>query len=178
MGKTLLLTGIPQIGKTTLIKKAVQVLGDRAGGFYTEEIFGPGGRKGFRLITLDGQTITLAHKDFRGPHVPRVGRYGVDVANLERVGIPAIRRAIEKQQVVIIDEIGKLELFSTAFCNTTMEAILSRSVVLGSIIAKPDPRADLFKTLAQVTLWTVELRNRDALHTQIHAWLGNALGQL
>jgi nucleoside-triphosphatase len=53
MGRTLLLTGRPGVGKTTVIKKVAEALGDRAGGFYTEEIRGAEGRRrGFQLVTL------------------------------------------------------------------------------------------------------------------------------
>jgi energy-coupling factor transporter ATP-binding protein EcfA2 len=95
MGRTLLLTGRPGVGKTTLIKTIAKALEARAGGFYTEEIRGPGGRKGFRLVTLDGQEAIMAHKDLREVGRPRVGRYGVDVQVIERVGVAALLRAIQ-----------------------------------------------------------------------------------
>ncbi|MGC9399702.1 MAG: nucleoside-triphosphatase [Anaerolineae bacterium] len=172
MGKTLLLTGYPGCGKTTVIRKVVAQLGDRAGGFYTEEITGPGGRKGFRLITLEGKEAVLAHKELRGPRVPRVGRYGVDVKALEEVGVAALRRAREAGRIVVVDEIGKMELYSHAFQLTVMEAVLGPTPVLGTIVKRPHPGAEAFKGLAQVTLWEVEPRNRDALPARILAWLG------
>lgn len=173
MGKTLLLTGVPRAGKTTLIKKVAQSLGNRAGGFYTEELFGPGGRKGFALITLDGKKVTLAHKDLRGPNIPQVGRYGVDVSALDRVGVGAIQQALVDGKIVIIDEIGKMELLSPVFQTAVMQAIISPSTVLGTILAKPDPRADIFKALANVIQWSVEPRNRDELPRKILEWLGD-----
>ncbi len=72
MGRTLLLVGRPGIGKTTAIKAVAERLGDRAGGFYTEEIRGPGGRKGFRLITLDGRETVMAHVTLKGGGRPRL----------------------------------------------------------------------------------------------------------
>ena len=98
MGRTLLLTGRPGIGKTTVIKAVAKSLGQQAGGFYTEEIRGPGGRKGFRLVTLDGQEAVMAHVNLRGRGRPRVSRYGVDVAAIERVGVAALRRAMRQGQ--------------------------------------------------------------------------------
>jgi len=171
MGKTLLLTGHPGCGKTTVIRKVIDVLGERAGGFYTEEIFGPGGRKGFRLITLAGEEAVLSHKDLRGPKVPRVGRYGVDMKVLETVGVAALRAALQAGQIVVVDEIGKMELLSPAFRDTVLRAIMGPSLVLGTIIYKPHPHADLFKMLAQVTLWEVNQRTRDELPRKVRAWL-------
>src|SRR4030067_866580 len=100
MHRTLLLPGRPGVGKTTIVKQVAAGLGARAGGFYTEEITGPGGRKGFRLITLDGKQATLAHIDIRSKS--KVGRYGVDVAAFERVGVAALRAAIEGGEVRVL----------------------------------------------------------------------------
>ena len=175
MGKTLLLTGHPGIGKTTIIRNVVAQVGDKAGGFYTEEIFGPGGRKGFRLIALDGektpQTVTIAHIDLRDAKAPRVGRYGVDVAALERVGVAALRRAMQGKKLVIVDEIGMMELYSRAFCDTVLLAVLGPTPVLGTIMRHPHPESNVFKTLAQVTLWEVNRTTRDDLTVKVLAWL-------
>jgi nucleoside-triphosphatase len=171
MGKTLLLTGHPGSGKTTVIRKIVAQLGNRVGGFYTEEITGPGGRKGFRLITLDGQETVMAHKNMREANVPRVGRYGVDIPALEHVGVTALRRAMQGGKIVVVDEIGKMELFSTAFQTTVMEAILGRPLVLGTIMKKPYVEADVFKELAQVTIWEVDKQTRNALPGKILTWI-------
>ncbi len=171
MGKTLLLTGHPGVGKTTVIKEVVKRLGDSAGGFYTEELTGPGGRKGFELITLSGKRMVLAHKDFRREQLPRVGRYGVDVAAFERVGVAALREAMKTKQVVVVDEIGRMELFSREFQTMVMQAILGPQVVLGTILFKPHPHADLYKQLGQVTLWEMEKRDRETLPARVLAWL-------
>jgi nucleoside-triphosphatase len=171
MGKTLLLTGYPGIGKTTIIRQVAEVLGDQAGGFYTEEISGAGGRKGFRLITLAGKEVIMAHKDLRGPKVPCVGRYGVDLEALDGVGVAALRRAMQAGKIIIVDEIGKMELFSRAFRDTVMLAVMGPSPVIGTITLKPHPEGDVFKALAQVTLWEINQRNRDALPDKVLAWV-------
>lgn len=171
MGKTLLLTGHPGSGKTTIIRKVIDVLGERAGGFYTEEISGPGGRKGFRLVTLAGDEVVLAHKDLRGPKVPRVGRYGVNVSALEEVGVAALCQAGREKDIIVVDEIGKMELLSNDFQVAVMEAILGPRIVLGTILSKPNPQADLYKTLAPVTLWEVQRRDRDELPERVLTWL-------
>ena len=113
MKSNFLLTGPPGSGKTSLIKQAVARLEIKAGGFYTEEIKSQGVRQGFRLVTLDGQTAVLSHLDFEGPH--RVSKYGVDVTSLDKIGVAAIERATEECDLVVIDEIGKMELLSARF---------------------------------------------------------------
>lgn len=175
MGKTLLLTGHPQSGKTTIIRKVVEELGDLAGGFYTEEIFGPGGRKGFLLITLEGQKAVLAHKDIQASPAYRIGRYGVDMHVLEAVGVAALQQALKTKKVVVIDEIGKMELLSPAFRETVLQAILGPCIILGTILYKPHPHADLFKTLAQVTLREVNPQTRDSLPQELLAEIRKTL---
>ncbi|RMF36230.1 MAG: NTPase, partial [Chloroflexi bacterium] len=176
MGPTLLLTGRPGIGKTTIIKAVAQVLGDQAGGFYTEEIRGPGGRKGFRLITLDGEETILAHVQLKGGGRPRVGRYGVDVAALDRVGVAAIERALADREVIIVDEIGKMELFSGNFKEAVMRAVLSPRPLVATIMAKKNAWADALKMMPGITLWEVTQQKRDALHDQVLPWLRERFG--
>lgn len=171
MGRTLLMTGHPSCGKTTVIRKIVATLGSKADGFYTEEIFGPGGRQGFELITLTGKRVILAHKKLRGPKTPQVGRYGVDVKVIESVGVPALQVAAATGKIVIVDEIGKMELFSPHFRDFVLQLILGPATVIGTIIYRPHPQADVFKKLAQVTLWEVNERNRDALPDMALEWL-------
>lgn len=175
MGHTLFLTGHPGAGKTTVVKQVAQALGARAAGFYTEELRGSGGRKGFQLITLDGQETTLAHVDIRGRR--RVGRYGVDVEAINRVGVAAIQRAIELHQIVVIDEIGKMELFSDAFQAIVFEALLSPCPVIATVMQNPHAWVDTLKTMPQVTMWEVTQANRDGLPARVLAWLDKAIDQ-
>ena len=174
MGRTLLLFGRPGVGKTTIIKAIVDTLGARAGGFYTEEIRGPGGRKGFRLRTLDGLSVVMAHVNLRAQGRPRVGRYGVNVEAVEQVGVAALRRAMEKQKVVVMDEIGKMELFCVPFREAVLRAVSGGYTVVATVMAKPNSWVDALKALPNVTLWEVTLENRDRLAGRVLRWLNIA----
>jgi len=171
MGRTLLLTGHPGVGKTTVVKQVAAALGQRAGGFYTEEIQGPGGRKGFRLVTLDGRATIMAHVDIRSRH--RVGRYGVDVSALDAVGVAAVRAAIEASEVttVVVDEIGKMELFSSEFRGAVIKATSSRKVVVATIMQKEHTWASALKAMPQVTLWEITKANRDEMPGRVTQWV-------
>jgi len=165
MGRTILLTGRPGVGKTTVIKEVLGRLPGHAGGFYTAEIRERGQRQGFKIITLDGREGILAHIDIKGPR--RVSKYGVNLASLESIGVEAIRRAIAEDDYVVIDEIGKMELFSAEFRAAVREAIASEAIVLGTITWRPHPWADAIKSHPQVTVLEVTRENREAMVERI-----------
>jgi len=169
MKQVYLLTGRPGTGKTSLIKQAIAGMKGKAGGFYTEEIREQGVRKGFRLVTLDGQEAILAHIDIHSPY--RVSRYGVDTDSLDRVGVSALNRAAEECDLVVIDEIGKMELFSANFRRTVSEMIGSRKKILGTIMLNPNSWADAIKSQPQVDLVTVTRANHQDVLRGLLDWL-------
>ena len=160
-----LLTGRPGCGKTTLIRRLVEGLGVSAGGFYTEEIRRGGRREGFALITLDGRTATLA--SVRSPSRHRVSKYGVDLEAIDGVGAPAIERATATAALVVIDEIGKMELFSTLFRQAVLAALESGKPVLGSIMLAPHPWADAVKARPEVEVILLTEANRSEVQSDL-----------
>jgi nucleoside-triphosphatase len=171
MKSVYLLTGKPGTGKTSLIKQAVAGLEGMAGGFYTEEIRSQGTRLGFKLVTLDGDEAILAHIDFNKRF--QVGKYGVDVESLNRVGVVALRQAAEQCGLVVVDEIGKMELFSPDFRATVLELIKNGKRVLGTIMLKANPWADAIKRQPQVNLVTVTRASYHQVLKDIHNWLND-----
>jgi len=164
-----LLIGKPGTGKTSLIKQALAGLEGRAGGFYTEEIRSQGTRLGFKLVTLDGHEAILAHNDFNKRF--QVGKYGVDVESLDRVGVPALRQAAEQCDLVVVDEIGKMELFSPDFRATVLELISGGKRVLGTIMFNANPWADAIKRQPQVNLVTVTRASYHQVLDDLRDWL-------
>jgi nucleoside-triphosphatase len=177
MGQALLLTGRPGVGKTTVIRRVVAGLGTGAGGFYTDEIREHERRTGFRLVTLDGEAGILAGVNISSPH--RVGRYKVDLDDLEQVGVKAVLRAVEQRDValVVIDEIGKMELLSAAFCEAVLAALESPKAVLATVMARPQPWVDGIKARPEVTLIEVTRSNREAVPEQILRWVRQTQGE-
>ena len=171
MGRTLLLTGRPGIGKTTVIVAVAEALRERAGGFYTEEIRGSGGRQGFRLVTLSGQEVVMAHVSLRKPGRPRVGRYGVDVEAIERVGVTALRQAMRRGQILVVDEIGKMELFCGPFKDVVLQGVNGPYTVVATAMAQSNPWVDSLKVMPGVTCWEVTVGNRDSLARQVVQWV-------
>jgi nucleoside-triphosphatase len=164
-----LLTGRPGTGKTSLIKEAIAAVKGRAGGFYTEEMRSGGVRQGFRLVTLDGQTAILAHINFKSGY--RVSKYGVDIESLDRVGVSALEQAAKESDLVVIDEIGKMELFSPKFRETVSSIIGSGKKILGTIMLQSNPDADAIKRQPQVNLITVTRANHAQVLKELQNWL-------
>ena len=169
MKQVYLLTGKPGTGKTSLIKQAVAGMKGIAGGFYTEEIRTQGVREGFRLVTLDGQDAILVHVNIHSPY--RVSKYGVDIDSLDRVGVSALHRAARECDLVVIDEIGKMELFSASFREAVLHLIDSGKGILGSIMLNPNPWADAVKRKPQVNLVEVTRANYHQVLEELREWL-------
>jgi len=126
----ILLTGKPRTGKTTLLKEIIKDL-DSCGGFYTEEITQDNERAGFKIKTLDGKEGILAKKGLESKY--RLGKYGINIKDLEEIGVEAIEEALKTKKIIIIDEIGKMEFFSEKFKDIAFRALDSDKRVIGII---------------------------------------------
>jgi nucleoside-triphosphatase len=169
----ILLTGRPGSGKTTAIRQVVAALGDRADGFYTREVRAAGRRSGFELVTLAGETALLATQD-PDVHFDRpapFGRYRVNLHAIDALGVPALLDALDGGQVVVVDEIGPMEILSPRFRDAILRILDSQVAVVGAIVLRPQPFADRVKAHPRVTVRTIATANRDDLPAQILAEL-------
>jgi nucleoside-triphosphatase len=158
----ILLEGRPGSGKTTLARRIVAGLRERdipVTGFTTEEIREAGKRVGFAIETVEGELGTLAHVEFAGP--PRVGKYGVDHDALERLAIPVMRAVPEA--LVLIDELGKMELASRPFREAVERLFASTANVVATVHAFRHPLTDELKARPDVERLQVTAANRDDL---------------
>jgi len=165
-----LLTGPPGIGKTTVIQRFLARTRVGAGGFYTQEIRRGGQRFGFSLNLLSGEQHILASVAIGGRW--RVGKYGVDVRTFETAAVPAMEKAIADNRLVVVDEIGKMELFSESFHRAVQRALDSSAPVLGTILSRPHPFADEIRRRGNITIVEVTWKNRDALPNDLARLFG------
>lgn len=161
MNNIILLTGSPGSGKTTLIRGVLARLSRPAGGFYTQEIREAGRRMGFEIVTLDGKRGVLAHIDSNSEH--RISKYGVELSALETLAIPAIQDAVKHKKLVVVDEIGPMEILSPRFCQVVLEILESDSNLLGTIVGRSTPFTDRIKSRTEITLIDVTPQNRAGL---------------
>jgi nucleoside-triphosphatase len=163
--KNLLITGLPGVGKTTLIKKLSEALKNLYPvGFYTEEIRERGERRGFELISLEGKKGLLSHKDIKSPY--KVGQYNVDVKGFEDF-IDSIFFFNPLTRLIIIDEIGKMECLSDRFKRLLKEILNSGKWVIATIALKGSGLIVEVKEREDVQLFEITKKNRDSLLKEI-----------
>ena len=161
MYKNILITGLPGVGKTTLVKKLVEKVQDlHPVGFYTLEIREKGHRQGFELISLDGKRGALSHVNFKSAH--RVGRYKVDVRRFEDF-LASISFRDPFVRLIIIDEIGKMECFSEKFQRLLIELLDSEKWVIATIAFQGTGLIDEVKRRDDVKIYEITEKNRDSL---------------
>ncbi len=159
MKRNIFLTGAPSSGKTTIIKKVIANLDFPAKGFYTEEEKKAGKRVGFLMNTLDGKKGYLAHQDIESEF--HIRRYGVSIENIETIVVPAITPV--NDNIIILDEIGKMECFSQSFRQAAINALDSPNIVIGTIAFGGDDFILEIKKRKDIEMNEVTLDNRNSL---------------
>ena len=163
--KNLLITGLPGVGKTTLIKKLSEALQSfHPVGFYTQEIREGGVRKGFELMSLEGKSKLFSHKEIRSPH--KVGQYKVDIKGFEDF-LGSISFLDPFTRLIIIDEIGKMECLSLRFQKLLKEILDSEKWVIATIALKGSGLIPEVKERKDVKLFEITIKNRDSLLKEI-----------
>ena len=131
---------------------------DRVGGFFTEEFRQNDERMGFEICTIpDGKRGILAKKGLWSPY--RVGSYGVDLEDFELLACRAVENTLDTGKIIVIDEIGKMELFSPLFKDVLQKALDSLQPVLATIIQRPNLYADKIKERKDIQLLTLTRNN-------------------
>jgi nucleoside-triphosphatase len=157
--KNILITGLPGVGKTGLIKKLFEIFKEfNPAGFYTAEIREDGVRTGFEIVSLYGDTKTLAHIKLKSKH--SVGKYKVDIKGFEQL-IEDIFSRGKKTGLYIIDEIGKMECKSKKFSKLIIELLNSDKPVIASVAEKGTGIINDIKKLDNITLYKITPHNRD-----------------
>lgn len=178
MTSKIFVTGRPGIGKTTLVFKVSNNLkerGVRVGGIVTLEVRSEGVRTGFKIVDLEsGAETQLA--SISSAVGPRVGKYLVHVENLDAFATGSINRALERCDVVVIDEIGPMELKSQKFVDAVKRALSSGKPLLATLHYRlRHPLLDHVRSRKDFEVIELTLSNRDELLNTITEKLLKAL---
>uniref|UniRef100_A0A1A9VIS2 AAA+ ATPase domain-containing protein n=1 Tax=Glossina austeni TaxID=7395 RepID=A0A1A9VIS2_GLOAU len=179
----ILLTGPPGIGKTTLVRKICEDLLNThkiaCDGFFTEEVRDARGeRVGFDVVTLQGKRGILARsKPSDNLKRPRIGKYSVYIQEFEDFALPVLSSDNQSRQLLVIDEIGKMELISKKF-EAAVNFCIEKCIILATIPPKMHHSLLLVQKLEanpKTRLFVVSKDNRNKLQVEIVKTVLNAL---
>jgi len=168
--RIILVTGPPGIGKTSTLRRAVKELKKQkyaVGGMICREVREGGVRVGFEIMDLStGQRGWLAHVN--QPAGPRIGKYRVNLTDLDVIGAGSILDALQNADILAIDEIGPMELSSTAFRNALVGAVESSRPMLGTIhYGLRNSLISSIKEREDVEVLQVTYENRESIYNLI-----------
>ena len=125
MRKNLIITGMPRSGKSILLKKIILNYENKVG-FVTNEMLKDGERVGFEVETQSGEKSILAHINFKS--ALRVSKYFVKIDNLDKI-IPNVAK-FNAEDLLYLDEVGQMELFSEKFKELTIKYLNSLNICI------------------------------------------------
>jgi nucleoside-triphosphatase len=165
--RILLLTGRPGVGKTSVMSRFVELMknaGYAVGGMVSREVRQGSNRVGFEIVDLaSGKKGWLARVSQKSG--TRVGKYWVNIQNLEAIGVEAILDAVKNSDVIAIDEIGPMELKSQKFKDAVSRAAEGSKLVIAVVHWKAgDVTIDSIKARDDVKLYDVTAENRGTVH--------------
>jgi len=173
--RLIFLTGRPGVGKTSVLLRAVDILksqGYKIGGMISHEARERGVRVGFEIVDFGtGRKGWLAHVN--QPTGPRVSKYRVNLSDLDTIGASSILNAVKDADIIVVDEIGPMELFSSHFREAVMKAVESGKMIIGTIHYRArEQLINDIKAQQDAEILEVTPANRRQLHTVL---VGRAL---
>jgi nucleoside-triphosphatase len=145
--------------------------GYKIGGIQTPEIREKKRRVGFWVVDINKRKKEiLAHIDIKSKF--QVSKYGIDLDSFDELAITAINFAIENCDLIAIDEIGKMELFSHKFQDVVVKGLNSDKPVIGTMGQISHPFVRLIKSRSDVQVLTIDRENMEDTYQEICRLLG------
>lgn len=132
------ITGLPGSGRTELLLTLVDMLEAenlKIGGVVTEPIREGDTVTGFKMIDY----MTKEESVIAGTRITsraRIDEFGIDLDALGILAVNAIKRAVYHSDLVIIDEIGRIQLKSEYFNKAVLNALKASKPIIMTIYRK------------------------------------------
>jgi nucleoside-triphosphatase len=105
------------------------------------------------------------------PSPSRVSRYGINQEDMEEVGARSLEEGLRGFPLVVIDEIGNMEVVSLRFQQAVIACLESVTPVLGVIKAGEGPFVSRIKQRDDVEIIELTRDVRAAVKARVKAWL-------
>ena len=178
--KNYFITGLPKVGKTTLVKKIIDVYKNIIVGFYTEEILKSNSRIGFKIINSNNETsvFALKHGENAGIYngtIKHYKKYDVFIDNLEKVGIDYIEQQFtdnnNNNKLFLVDEVGAMELLSEKFCNLIVKLLNSDKKVILTLRANTNTFIEDIKKISFSKIVVLQKNTFDKVYDELISWI-------
>ncbi|MFX1499742.1 MAG: nucleoside-triphosphatase [Promethearchaeota archaeon] len=168
----ILITGPPRCGKSTIISKLIDYYKNEKNfsiyGFLTPEVKVGDIRNGFDILDINsGNIFPLARVgDFKTKY--RLGKYSVFIEEFNKYIEENLNLKEKGANLIVIDEIGKMELFSKRFLNFIKSVFSLEVSILATISLKLNhPIKNYLRELPSVTFLDLNRQNFQVIFKKI-----------
>jgi nucleoside-triphosphatase len=175
----ILITGPPKCGKSTLVSKLIDFFSNKnyvIRGFTTPEIREKNNRIGFDIIDIysgkKGKLARIGNYETKF----KLGKYSIFIDEFEEIIKKSLENIIynsqtaERVDLICLDEIGKMELFSEKFQTLITNLFQSNFPVIATIGQKVQhPVKDYILNLTGVVLFNLSRQNQQLIYDKIVA---------
>ncbi len=164
--KNIFLTGPIRIGKSTILQNVLQKINIKnIGGFKTVPLVENGVRTGFAVRSFSGEERIFAHVDWETPH--QFFNYHYDVSVFETFGVSILEKAMQRSDLIVMDEIGQMEAKTDKFQKTVLNCLDSPIPVLGVFQQRATWFREILESRRDVQIFNVGNDNRKKLVEKI-----------
>ena len=168
--KNILIDGLPRVGKTTAVQRVLSMVKVRCGGFFCQAV-SKAFYTNFRLVSVQGPNRSLSSQELiRRFDIP--GVVGFNLEDLENFGNPSLLHALNTCDVVVIDQLGTLEVSSDKFRAVVDRVLDSSKVVLATLTSSNVPYLEAIRRRPDVDIYPITRSNRallpDGIVERIH----------
>src|SRR5438552_2721823 len=128
MQKNIIIIGEPKSGKSTLLANIIKDVSNKVG-IVTKEIRKDDARVGFEIESHAEHKTVLAHTESETKY--KISKYFVNVENLESI-LPEISN-YKKEDILYLDEIGQMQLFSKEFKKLTLQFLDATNTCIATL---------------------------------------------